>query len=677
MRRFIALQVVSALVLLSGLVAAVLLCAKVIDLEQAELRSEAEAHGQRIASQIEAGIIAAIEPLERLGQWWLSQGKPAAAEDWATDGQLFLSRSPGLRKALWIGTDGLQRWAAAPGATPATASARPEALALQQIARIRKGEPKAISEVFSAPGIGPAIYVCVPVTEARKLRGYVVGLYDATELVAAIAKGVTLNKERIAVAAGGRRIYGNGRSRQSTEDSASAAIHLANQVWNLELVTPLHYFQEFRSLILSVIAVVGALIYSFIVSLGLSHRWSTTLQQVNSALESEVQLRTRAELEVRDLNAELYRKVADFETLLEVIPVGIAVAYGPECRNVRVNPALAEMLGVPKGNLTQTSAAVNRGGCPLPPEQSPMQIAAATGTAVLGQEDQIVRADGAVFDVLCFAAPLLDQNKRVRGVLNVAVNVTERKRLEKRLQTAERMRSLGAMSAGIAHDFNNILTSILGEACLAAELVPKESIALPHIQASIDATQQASSLIHKVLAYTGHSPHTLKPVDLGEAIKSVHPWLSTLAAPKATLHLDIAPYLPNTLADANEVRKALRNLVLNAAEAVPEKGAIQIRVDGCELSGNEPQSAPLDENSPAGTYIRVEVKDSGTGMPPEIAERAFDPFFSTKFLGRGLGLSEVLGIMRAHNGTVRLETKPSAGTSVQLLFPVTRPPRAA
>src|SRR5262245_61995655 len=104
----------------------------------------------------------------------------------------------------------------------------------------------------------------------------------------------------------------------------------------------------------------------------------------------------------------------------------------------------------------------------------------------------------------------------------------------------------------------------------------------------------------------------------------------------------------------------LENIVINATEATDPEGIgdIQIHVDRCELSGSEPLLTSTDESVRPGTYVQVEVKDYGVGMAPEIAERAFDPFFSTKFLGRGLGLSEVLGIMRAHHGGVRLATTP-------------------
>src|SRR5579863_847247 len=118
MRRFFVLRVVSGVILLSGLVAALVLCKRVIAREREELRTTTEAHARRIATQVQSGILGAVEPLKRLGQWWLTQGKPAEREDWDTDGQLFLTHSPGLQKALWIDSKGRQRWSAVPGAVP-------------------------------------------------------------------------------------------------------------------------------------------------------------------------------------------------------------------------------------------------------------------------------------------------------------------------------------------------------------------------------------------------------------------------------------------------------------------------------------------------------------------------------------------------------------------------------
>lgn len=124
------------------------------------------------------------------------------------------------------------------------------------------------------------------------------------------------------------------------------------------------------------------------------------------------------------------------------------------------------------------------------------------------------------------------------------------------------------------------------------------------------------------------------------------------------------------LLNVDEVKLVLRNLVLNATEAMTTTGSvIEIRGEYRDVSGREPQLTVPDEGLGPGPLVSVAVADQGEGMFPEVAERAFDPFFSTKFLGRGLGLSEVLGIMRGHHGAVRLMTEPGKGTMVQLLFP--------
>src|SRR5512140_2894851 len=172
MRRFILFRVVTAMVMLSGLVATALLCSRLMSRERAELRSTTEAHAGRIGSQVQAGVLAAVEPLARLGQWWLTQGKPTDRDDWATDGQLFLSKSPGLREAHWVGADGWQHWSAVPGAAPNTTRTRPDDRILREIVTIRQGEPEVISDVWNAPQIGPAFYVCYPVGPVRRVRGY-------------------------------------------------------------------------------------------------------------------------------------------------------------------------------------------------------------------------------------------------------------------------------------------------------------------------------------------------------------------------------------------------------------------------------------------------------------------------------------------------------------------------
>jgi signal transduction histidine kinase len=310
-----------------------------------------------------------------------------------------------------------------------------------------------------------------------------------------------------------------------------------------------------------------------------------------------------------------------------------------------------------------------------------MRRAAEAKRDILGEEFQLKLPGGEMVDILSFASPVFDEKGRVRGLLNAYVDITERKsqermrsELEQRLQRAARMQSLGVMAAGIAHDFNNLLTGIIGEASLAADTISPSAEAQRHIASSLEAAQRAADLVRKVVAYTGQLYYDLRPTDLGEVVRGSEATLLSLAGSKAKIQFRMADPLPQVLADPEEIRHALCNLVLNAVEAAePGRNCIEIGVDVVELRGDEVELTARKVCLAAGPYLRVQVADNGPGMPPEIAAGAFDPFFTTKFLGRGLGLPEVLGIALSHHGGVKMETAPGGGTSVKLFIPAYAP----
>jgi two-component system, cell cycle sensor histidine kinase and response regulator CckA len=547
-----------------------------------------------------------------------------------------------------------------------------------------------MSPIFDLPGATAGFTLCVPILRNQRERGYILGLYEAQALVSSLVENYVRPDSPVSISSNGREIYSTpGGGARWREGRTLADVEILARRWTVTLRVPQNAFREFRGLVLSMVSVIGALFYSFAMLLLLAHRRSTQLQRGNEALESEVRRRMSSEAEALALNRELTRKVADFQTLLDVIPIGIAVAEDPECRIIRPNRALAAFLGVePGANISKTgsddaSAAYRflRNGEEMRPEEMPIRVAATSKRPILGEECQVERSDGSVVDGLAFASPVFDENGRVRGVLSAYVDITEsksqerrRQDLERRLQRAERMQCLGVMAAGIAHDFNNLLTGVIGQASLAADILPPAAEAQSHIASSLEAAHRAAELIKQVLAFTGQSYHDLRPVDLGEVVRESQPSLLTLAGGKAELQFRIADPLPRALADPREIRHALYNLVLNAVEAAePGRNHIDIGVDAVELRDGEAEMAGSREKPEPGTYVRIEVRDNGAGMPPEIAANAFDPFFTTKFLGRGMGLAEVLGIMRSHNGGVRMESAPRAGTRVELLFRMSEP----
>jgi signal transduction histidine kinase len=680
-------QGASAVIILAGLFATLTLCGSLVKRERAELERRTQAEARQIATHLQIGMMGAIEPLAHLGNWWLSQGKPFDREDWRNDAQLFLANASGLRQALWVGSDGVERWSALPGTAPITKPVRPNDAISRLIGEAGSRDSLVISGLFTAPGITHAVYVCVPVRRNQRLAGYTIGLYDAADLVSRLAGRGIPHDTAVTVSANGQPVYSTVSSTPSQQEQAlgrieeqalgrieeQASIELPGQTWTLALRMPVNYFREFKSLIITVGTALAGLLYAAAMLLYLTHQRSSAVQRANDKLSREVSRRTTIEAEVRELNRDLKNKVEDFQTLLKVAPVGIAVASDPECRTIWVNGALSRILGVAESVNTSQSGPdpaslpfrLCRDGRELRPEELPMQLAAATGKEVTGGELQIVRADGRRIDVLFFAAPVFDENGCVRGAIEVAVDISERRALENRLQLAQRVESLGVMAAGIAHDFNGHLTSIIGNASMALDLFPESSEGRRLVAAAMTSGHRAADLIAQVLAYTGNGFHRLRPVNLADILDQRRLPVLGLAGFKAEVRLHIDAHLPGIKADPEAIEQVIKNLVQNAVEASGSAAVIDISASVSEL----PEDTAY-EGLPAGSYVHIEVKDTGPGMPADVVAKAFDPFFTTKFLGRGLGLSAVMGIMRAHKGAVRLETVPDSGTTVHLYFPV-------
>jgi PAS domain S-box-containing protein len=672
-------QAASAIIIVTTLFATFTLCGSLVQRERAELERRTQAEAQQIATHLQVGMMGALEPLARLGAWWLSQGKPFDREDWHNDAQLFLANASGLRQALWVGLDGVERWSAMPGSASITKPVRPNDAIRHLIGEARSRDSLLLSGLFNAPGITHALYVCVPVRKNQRLAGYMIGLYDATDLVSRLARSGIPPDTAVTISTGGQPVYST-VSTSLRQDHALWRIELPGQTWTAAVRMPANHFRAFTSLIITVGTVLAGLIYAAAMLLYLTYQRSSAVQRANDKLSSEVSRRTSIETKVRELNCDLNKlnhdlnnKVEDFQTLLKVAPVGIAVASDPECRTIWVNGALSRILGVAESvNISQSGPDVAslpfrmfRDGQELRPEELPMQLAAATGKEVMGGELQIVRADGRSIDVLFFAAPVFDEDGSVRGAMEVAVDISERRALENRLQRAQRIQSLGVMTAGIAHVFNGHLTSIVGNATSAFDLLPESSDGRRLLAASLESGYHAADLIRQVLAYTGNAYRKLRPVNLADILDERKLAVLGLTDSKAEVRFRIDTRLPSIKADPAEIQQVIRNLVQNAVEASDSAGVIDISASVSELS-----EETTDGDLPAGRYVHIQVKDMGPGMTADVVAKAFDPFFTTKFLGRGLGLSAVLGIMRAHNGAVRLETVPNLGTTVHLFFPV-------
>jgi signal transduction histidine kinase len=247
------------------------------------------------------------------------------------------------------------------------------------------------------------------------------------------------------------------------------------------------------------------------------------------------------------------------------------------------------------------------------------------------------------------------------------------KRLDARLRQAEKAESLGRMAAAIAHHFNNKLTAVMGSLELALDDLAAGRDVRIEIANAQEAARQASIVSQLMLSYLGQSFHAREPLDLVGTCREALPDLITSLPPQVRLRTEFPDAALTVRASEVEIRQVLTNLVLNAEEAMATgEGEIVVAIREVPASQIVPSPLVSPGWTPgAGPYACLEVFDNGSGMDAQLLGNAFDPFFTTKFTGRGLGLPVVLGVVRAHHGTVTVDSETGRGSTFRVFLPLT------
>jgi PAS domain S-box-containing protein len=290
-------------------------------------------------------------------------------------------------------------------------------------------------------------------------------------------------------------------------------------------------------------------------------------------------------------------------------------------------------------------------------------------TAVRGvtahDEGWRVRKDGTRF--ICSGVLASVGEGDVRELGKLMHDVTEQRRTEEALLQSQKLESIGVLAGGIAHDFNNLLAGILGGISMAKATVPPGHFAFRMLKIAEQSSEKASGLITQLLAYAGKGLFVIAPLDLSALIAETLPLIETSIPKKVQLLLDLAPDLPSIQADASQIRQIVMNLVINGAESIGLEGGTL-----CVSTALIKREA--GEGTNTGSDVCIKVQDTGSGMSEDTRARMFDPFFSTKFTGRGLGLAAVSGIVRAHKGRLEVESIPGVGSTFRIFFPPSGPP---
>ena len=274
--------------------------------------------------------------------------------------------------------------------------------------------------------------------------------------------------------------------------------------------------------------------------------------------------------------------------------------------------------------------------------------------------------------------PMKNTAGEVTNWFGTCTDVESQKQAEKAAHQKEKLETLGLLAGGIAHDFNNLLVGIIGGASFVIDTVPVPDSAARILKDVMSSGERAAELTRKMLAYSGRGNFVVEPIDMDRLAREACDFLRSSLPNRIHLRFEGGRQLPPVETDAEQLRQVIVELVTNAAESIEENasGAIWVRTKFAEIDEELARDAQLKTAVGAGVkFVSLEVQDTGCGMDKETQARVFDPFFSTKFTGRGLGLSAVHGFARSNGGAVRVRSGPGEGTVFQVVLPAAEPGR--
>jgi PAS domain S-box-containing protein len=304
------------------------------------------------------------------------------------------------------------------------------------------------------------------------------------------------------------------------------------------------------------------------------------------------------------------------------------------------------------------------------PLESPVARVLRYGLVVdLAPQTVLITRDGRDVPIADLSAPIQRGGERLQGVVVVFRDVSEARHLEEQLRQAQKMEALGTLAGGIAHDFNNILTAILGYTELVQSEMLIDSPQWLLLQRVLTAGLRAKALVQQILTFSHRTPAGRTPVSLAGLLRETLPFLRALLPATIALEEHLTPKATLVLADATQMNQIVMNLGANAEYAMRDTGGLlAVHLEAVEVD------AALAVTHPAlrpGPYVRLTVRDSGSGIPPDVVGRMYEPFFTTKEVGQGtgLGLSMVHGIVENHGGTILVESTLGQGSTFTIYLP--------
>ncbi len=372
--------------------------------------------------------------------------------------------------------------------------------------------------------------------------------------------------------------------------------------------------------------------------------------------------------ELLAVNQDLKRSEAQFRALSDSAPMGIFKVDGQGVVTY-LSPHWGNILGCTPAELQRENLVRHFGEEDR--ERFLMHLRQGLATREPWMDTfQIQNSRGDTRWVHCHCAPITDGSDRVSGAVGVADDITERRRTREVREQAQRREALAVLAGGIAHDFNNLLTAVQGNLELALYHSPLDSPLSRYLEGIQDAIHRASELSRQMLAFSGHQTYNVESLDLNRIVSNLEPALAGLLSDETHVEFRLHEGLPPVRGDVLQFQQVVHSLVMNAAEALTEAGGrirIATRLEVLDRDWLE-QEFPTQAPKP-GLFVALSVEDSGCGMDAETLQRIFDPFFSTKFMGRGLGLPATHGILQAHGALLHVVSTLGEGSIFTVYFP--------
>lgn len=390
-------------------------------------------------------------------------------------------------------------------------------------------------------------------------------------------------------------------------------------------------------------------------------RTIAALQQQARVLQTEIAERKKTEKALQVAFRQLATERARFEAVLQQMPAGVAIVDAPSGDLILANDQVEQIFG--EGVITDYDAlkGFDASGRRYAAHEWPLARALANGEVVTAEEIDIVRGDGCRGTLAVSAAPIRDGEGKIVAGVSTFADITERKRAQRELVKATKLESVGLLAAGIAHDFNNILTAILGNISLAKLLNSGE----PAINESLSQAEQASlrarDLTQQLLTFSKGGAPIRKLGSIADFLRESAPF--AVRGFDVRLVLDIAPNLWLAKFDAGQMNQVIDNLLINATQAMPKGGTVTV------AARNEHLGPTNQYRLTPNRYIEITVRDEGVGIAPETIDRIFDPYFTTKSTGTGLGLATSYSVIKRHDGYIGVSSQSGVGTTFTILLP--------